>query len=236
MQSLDLFPGRRRGSRVMMAVAAALWVAGVASAEQGTVEPKPYIPTIVLEDVPLIDVIKNLARQADLNYIIAPEVMAAPKTNVTARWENLTAKGALDKLLAEHDLALVENPETTVVRIATTNGTRKPAFGKWLTAGTNAPIPLLVMDDVPLDRALLSLVRQAGLDAVPDPRWVKLHEGGAERMPEVSFRWEDLTPRQALAALLDNYDLVIDFAGPTQAARILPTKWADAEAKAAGKN
>jgi saccharopine dehydrogenase-like NADP-dependent oxidoreductase len=55
-------------------------------------------------------------------------------------------------------------------------------------------------------------------------------------MPEVSFRWEDLTPRQALAALLDNYDLVIDFAGPTQAARILPTKWADAEAKAAEKN
>jgi hypothetical protein len=79
MQSLDLFPGRRRGGRVMMAVAAALWVAGVASAEQGTVEPKPYIPTIVLEDVPLIDVIKNLARQADLNYIIAPEVMAAPR-------------------------------------------------------------------------------------------------------------------------------------------------------------
>jgi hypothetical protein len=235
MQRLDLIPGSRRG-RALIAIAVACLMTNVATAEQGTAEPKPVIPLIVMDQVPLVDAIMNLARQADLNYIIAPDVIPSPAPSVTARWENLTATEALGKVLAENRLALVENRETTVARIARTNDTRKPAYGKWLTAGTNAAVPQIFMDEVPLDQALLALVRQAGLNAVSDPRWVKSLEGGGAWMPSVSFHWTHLTARQALAAVLDNYDLVIVSDSPNETARILPTKWADAEAKAAGKN
>jgi type II secretory pathway component GspD/PulD (secretin) len=83
------------------------------------------IPTIVMDEVPLTDAIKNLARQAGLNYILDPKVSFGPmgadgKTvvpNISIRWEKVTAEQALTTLLTTYSLQLVEDPKTKIARI-----------------------------------------------------------------------------------------------------------------------
>jgi type II secretory pathway component GspD/PulD (secretin) len=83
------------------------------------------IPTIVMDEVPLTDAIKNLARQAGLNYILDPKVSFGPvgadgKTiipNISIRWEKVTAEQALTTLLTTYSLQLIEDPKTKIARI-----------------------------------------------------------------------------------------------------------------------
>lgn len=83
------------------------------------------IPTIVMDEVPLTDAIKNLARQANLNYILDPKVTFGPTgadgkvtvPNISIRWENVTAEQALTTLLTTYSLQLVEDPKTRIARI-----------------------------------------------------------------------------------------------------------------------
>ena len=83
------------------------------------------IPTIVMDEVPLTDAIKNLARQAGLNYILDPKVTFGPTgadgkvtvPNISIRWENVTAEQALNTLLTTYSLQLVEDPKTRIARI-----------------------------------------------------------------------------------------------------------------------
>ncbi len=88
--------------------------------------PEPVvIPTIVMDEVPLTDAIKNLARQAGLNYILDPKVSFGPvgadgKTivpNISIRWEKVTAEQALTTLLTTYSLQLIEDPKTRIARI-----------------------------------------------------------------------------------------------------------------------
>ena len=66
-------------------------------------------------------------------------------------------------------------------------------------------IPLIEMEKVPLTDAIRQIARQARLNILLDPR---LSEAPFDRVT-VSFRWETVTAREALAALLDNYGLVL---------------------------
>ena len=83
------------------------------------------MPLISMEDVPLTDAIKNLARQAGLNYMLDPHIpFLAPgpdgrsaQPNVSLRLENVTANQALGALLNNYSLAIVEDPKTTISRI-----------------------------------------------------------------------------------------------------------------------
>jgi type II secretory pathway component GspD/PulD (secretin) len=79
-------------------------------------------------------------------------------------------------------------------------------------ADSGAIIPLIVMDDVPLTDAIKNLARQAGLNYMLDPK-VSFGQTGPDGkpmpQPMVSLRWEDVTAQQALAALLNNYNLQI---------------------------
>jgi type IV pilus assembly protein PilQ len=90
-------------------------------------EPNTLIPLVQFVDVPLTAAIENLARQANLNYILDPrlnygqpgpdgKIMAQP--NISIRWENLTAEQALYALLNNYDLVLVEDPKTKIARIS----------------------------------------------------------------------------------------------------------------------
>ena len=93
----------------------------VASPQAGAV-----IPLIVMDDVPLTDAIKNLARQANLNYMLDPKItfgQAGPDGKPTAQpsvsihWENITAEQALGALLNNYTLQLVEDPKSRIARI-----------------------------------------------------------------------------------------------------------------------
>jgi type II secretory pathway component GspD/PulD (secretin) len=89
-------------------------------------QPGAVIPLIVMEDVPLTDAIRNLARQANLNYMLDPKLgygqptpdgKITPQPSVSIRWENITAEQALTALLNNYSLQLVEDPKSRIARV-----------------------------------------------------------------------------------------------------------------------
>jgi type II secretory pathway component GspD/PulD (secretin) len=76
------------------------------------------IPLIQIEDVPLTDAIRNLARQANLNFQFDPRITASNQPNVSIRFENVTAAEALQAVLDNYDLQLVKDPRTRIARIS----------------------------------------------------------------------------------------------------------------------
>jgi hypothetical protein len=251
MQRLDLIRGIRRLSTVIAAVSVYL-IGWTALAEQETDAAKSNIPLIVMDDVPLADAIKNLARQAGINYIFDPRLSAdfngadgelARESHVTVRWENVTAKGGLTRLLEERGIRLVEDPDSKISRFTRSKAAPR-ASGLELEAGarkvavneTNVVVPLIVMDEVPLEVAIQLLARQAKLKVDFEPG---LSAASGHRGPgalTVSVRWENISPRQALAMLLINYNLVAvrNSEGGETGFTIKPFVDAKAEAPGAG--
>lgn len=89
-------------------------------------DPNGIIPLIVMDEVPLTDAIKNLARQAGLNYMLDPKInYGTPDANgavhqqptVSLRWENLTADQALAAVLNNYNLVSIDDPKTRISRI-----------------------------------------------------------------------------------------------------------------------
>ncbi len=102
--------------------------AAPATAAPAEVEAQPgaLIPLIVMDDVPLTDAIRNLARQAGLNYMLDPKIgygqpgpegKAVAQPTVSLRWEKVTAEQALMALLANYNLQLTEDPKTKIARV-----------------------------------------------------------------------------------------------------------------------
>ena len=177
------------------------------------------IPKIKMDDVPVADAIVNLARQAKLNFIVDSRVSADSNIPpVTIAFENVTAKEALDRILKIRRLVRIENPATTVSRIAPANLGIKPVNPDLLKNDTNLVCPQMVMDSVPLRDALRILAKQAGLEASFDEKLT------AVQSTYISVRWTQLTPKQALVALLDNYDLVMKEESPDGTAKITHKK------------
>ncbi len=76
------------------------------------------VPLIVIDDVPLIDAVKNLARQAGLNYIPDPKLLSLTnQPNVTLRLENVTAQDALTAVLETYNLQVVHDRHLKVARL-----------------------------------------------------------------------------------------------------------------------
>jgi hypothetical protein len=185
------------------------------------------VPLIVIEDVPLIDAIKNLARQMEMNFILDPRVPGsgfgvgrrAPQPTVSMRWEDVTAGAALADILRSNRLVMVTNPATSVARIAPVRRAIKPVAASQVGNATNAVIPLLVMDDISLSEAIRKLADAAQLTVSLDPKVRTSPLFDTEGV--VSFRWQKITARQALVALLDNHDLLLVEEPATASARIV---------------
>jgi hypothetical protein len=67
------------------------------------------IPLIELENVPLTDALRQMARKARLNILLDPKLSAPPynRMTVSVRWQEVTAREALDALLDNYGLVLV---------------------------------------------------------------------------------------------------------------------------------
>jgi hypothetical protein len=90
------------------------------------------IPLIVMDAAPLTDAIRNLARQAELQYMIDPRTGLEGAPNqpaVSARWSDLTARQALTVLLRNYGLRLVKGPPGGKMRIVRADQSRAPGFG-----------------------------------------------------------------------------------------------------------
>jgi type II secretory pathway component GspD/PulD (secretin) len=100
-----------------------------------TAQPGALIPLIVMDDVPLTDAIRNLARQAGINYMLDPKIgfgqigadgKTTPQPSVSLRWENITAEQALAALLNNYTLQLVEDPKSKIARVTTKDPAAPP--------------------------------------------------------------------------------------------------------------
>lgn len=96
------------------------------AASESANNPAEVVPLIVIDEAPLIEAVKTLARQANINYILDPrltnpepgpdgKVPVSP--NVTIRFENVTAEDALVSVLETYSLTMVRDPRTRVARI-----------------------------------------------------------------------------------------------------------------------
>jgi type II secretory pathway component GspD/PulD (secretin) len=103
-----------------------------AAKPDGTAQPDAVIPLIVMDDVPLTDAIRNLARQAGLNYMLDPKIgfgqagadgKTVAQPSVSIRWEKITAEQALAALLNNYGLQRIEDPKSKIVRITTKDPT-----------------------------------------------------------------------------------------------------------------
>src|SRR5262249_4406134 len=92
----------------------------------GVAQTGATIPLIVMDEVQLTDAIRNLARQAGLNFMLDPRISfgqagpgckAAPQPTVSVRWENVTAEQALHARLNNYNLQLSEDPKSKIARI-----------------------------------------------------------------------------------------------------------------------
>jgi type II secretory pathway component GspD/PulD (secretin) len=90
-------------------------------------DPNAVIPLIVMDEVPLTDAIKNLARQANLNYMLDPKInygaadangVVHQAPSISLRWENLTANQALNAVLTTYNLTMNEDPKTHIALIS----------------------------------------------------------------------------------------------------------------------
>jgi len=95
-----------------------------ANAQAAAESAGAILPLVQFENAPLVDVIKTLARQANLNVIIDPRVTAVDQTGksvyppVSIRLENVTAQNVLEAVLNNNNLRLEPDPTTKVSRVA----------------------------------------------------------------------------------------------------------------------
>jgi type II secretory pathway component HofQ len=81
-----------------------------------------------------------------------------------------------------------------------------------LGSDTNDVAITIQFMDVPLDKVLRSMIKQVHINVVLDPKisdYVDPSDHTVHNAPLVSFRWENITIRQAIVALCKHYDLVI---------------------------
>jgi hypothetical protein len=183
------------------------------------------IPLINLQDIGIGNAIECLARQAGINFIIDPKLFPKGEPKITIAWTNISANDALSRLLKENSLVLVENKVTTVAIITDTKHVSNVVDENLLgsdTSLTNNFIPLIHFHDVRLDEALKGLIEQGHIKVMLDPKVASDVDSSRPtlnilsmvsvswgNLPMISFRWENLTAKQAIVALCENYDLVI---------------------------
>src|SRR2546425_9201109 len=88
-----------------------------AAVTPATPNPSEVIPLIQIEEVPLTDAIRNLARQSNLNFQFDPRITTTNQANVSIRFENVTAQEALSAVLDNYNLQLVKDPRSKIARV-----------------------------------------------------------------------------------------------------------------------
>jgi len=109
-------PAQPAGAQATNATAGAASTNAVPAGAEGG-PSGDVVPLIVIEDVPLTDAIRNLARQSNLNFQFDPRLTATNQPNVSIRFENVTASEALNAVLENYNLALIRDPKSKIARI-----------------------------------------------------------------------------------------------------------------------
>jgi hypothetical protein len=173
---------------------------------------------IFLDAIPLDQVIGFLCHQAGIGFIMAPEL--AGNTNnpfVEGKFKNLDTMRILEALLENYGLAAIEDDEAKTARIVSRECIDKQR--KWTNPSPIPPIidplqppPQIAMQNATLESAVDMLARQCGINLLYSPALAsERRQSGASRLKKsnVYFEFLKTTPRQALSALLANFDLAV---------------------------
>ena len=200
-----------------------------------TAQAPEVVPLISFDaEFPVMEAVTNLAQQAGISYSLAPElvsqdgsaaeVLTQPVGNV--RYENVTARQALESLLSEKGLVLGTRPGSRAPVLGTRDSNLvplEPEGGDLTQMASNQQSELETFFDpnkeVPLITAIQMLARLAQLNVMIDPR-IKI--GGIRQigtniveLPPVATNTVSLSTyggvsaRQTLEAVLGNYGLML---------------------------
>ncbi len=124
----------------------------------------------------------------------------------------------------ETALAAESNAADTNSAVDTDVGTNNTTAG---TTNTNqaaaAEASTIRFQDIPITSVIENLARQAGINYLLDPKigyGQPDQNGQVKPEPSLSLRWENITPEQALLAVLDNYGLQLIVDPKTKIAKI----------------
>ncbi|HEY5297610.1 MAG TPA: secretin N-terminal domain-containing protein [Verrucomicrobiae bacterium] len=141
-----------------------------------------------------------------------PPVTAVMITNTQVTVDVATNEAATNETAAEVAPAAAASPGQPADATATN-----------ATDLSEAVIPLIQFQDVPLTTAIENLARQAGINYLLDPKigyGQPDANGQVKAEPTLSIRWENITAEHALLALLDNYGLQLVPSPQTKIVRI----------------
>lgn len=174
------------------------------------------VPLVLVDEVPLRDTVRNLARQMKFNLIFDPCVPGSyygagrkiREPEVSFRFQNRSVEEVFSYVLNKYQLVVVTNPATTVGRIVPQRHRVKPIPMSPALSGTNRIEPVIHLNGITLTKAIETLARSSGLKVVFDRSYLKSEYG--QNLTTESHHWTNITPKQALAAILDNYDLAMN--------------------------
>jgi len=95
------------------------------------------IPLIQFENVPLTTAIENLARQAQINYMLDPQIgygmpdadgRIKPEPQLSLRWTNVSCEAALLAILDNYDLQTTRGPKPDILLITSKTSHHLPAY------------------------------------------------------------------------------------------------------------
>ena len=204
------------------------------AAATNTAPEDNILDQIAFDDVPLDEAITQLARMARINIKIDPALLnqkaadgtAVPLPRVKERWRNVTARQALQALLYNNGWQMELVPEPVPNRAEVLIRARKPNSAdppitkvnlseKPRPAGDPAApavpgdelLEAIAFDKLPLQDAIRQLAVMAGLNIQLDPRLASSLDAKGHPIPAplVTGRLENVTARQAIQGLLDEY-------------------------------
>ncbi len=161
----------------------------------------------------------------------APAVQPAAAENTAAAATNTVAMPAASadtsSSSAASSNATASATEGGTPAMTAANAEPSGAEGANQTAGatTNTPVNVLPIQfqDVPITTAIENLARLAGINYLLDPKigyGQPDQNGQIKPEPTISVRWENVSARQALLAVLDNYNLQLSEDPKTRIGRI----------------
>ena len=154
-----------------------------------TEKDNEIIIDLKFDDMDLVDLIKNLALQADINILFDPKLtavaraadgtpVAAPKVPAF-RMTNVTARQALEAILANNSLQMVHDPKTNTYRVSPKEiNTLEPMTTRIIALKYTSPTNIVT---------ILTAVLSARAKVIPDPRTQALIISATER------EWDFLT-------------------------------------------
>ena len=148
-------------------------------AEEET-NPSEIVQPIFIGEVPITQAIEMLASQAGINLMFQPDLFvevavegAEPKEQIPMVgpfiWENVTPSGALEALLENHSLQLIENKRTGISKVTKYNAATPPLITEVVQLDHRNPTNM-----VSLLSGFFESSSDARIKAIADPKTSRL--------------------------------------------------------------